>query len=60
MIDNEKKQAIDILSRSENSQNDDDANSNLDSLPSGSVNEANDKINLRKFVAAFAVMNMMG
>ena len=30
-----------------------------ESLPAGSVNSRNDKINLRKFVATFTAMNML-
>ena len=48
------------MSRSAESQEDEDSKSQTDSLPSGTVNEENDKVNLRKFVAAFAAMNMMG
>ena len=48
------------MSRSAESRIDEDNKSQTDSLPSGTVNEENDKVNLRKFVAAFAAMNMMG
>ena len=60
MDDNENKKFVDILSHSDDSHLDNDNQSNVESLPYGSPNEAKDKINLRKFVAAFAAMNMMG
>merc|ERR1712187_480376 len=51
---------IDILSRSSNNSETEQQSRDLDSPPSGSVNEANDKVDLRKYVAAFAAINMLG
>ena len=47
----------DILSRSDEPS--DSYAEESESLPAGSQNSVNDKINLRKFVATFTAMNML-